>query len=237
MNHLGSIAQSLNTTLWLVGLLFTCQFLHAQDNGRYQLLTAVLEHTSGVPVTRVFKLDTATGRSWVYQLGGGQNPTGVGQWVEIPDPTSPENSRHALGSINGQRNGDIQTVPNKALEPPGETTKLEDPGTLTQVTEVPKAVVAQQTDPPETQPTESPKAKQTSMKNIRSQLDEYNRIIQWANANSSGAWVPDGKGGQAYMKAEDMTKLKTETEIKKKNLLEGLRFFGRPRPNTANPSP
>ena len=223
-----------NKWILSMGLITFCPPLMAQDSGRYQLLTAVLENTAGIPVTKVFKLDTATGRSWVYQLGSGGNLNEPGKWMEIPGPSN-EVSQETI------QKKQIANQPDPSSKEGGSTVQpklsSEIPPQSVTKPEVPPAVVAQlETAQPET-PSVNSKIKPESVKNVRDQLDEYNRIIQWAMINVSGAWVPDGKGGKAYMPPEDVEKLKIETEAKKKNLLEGLRFFGRPRPKSDPNSP
>jgi hypothetical protein len=194
--------KSYSTLFCLLTLLATNIVFAAENAGRYQLLTASIESVDGGATTKVFKLDTATGRSWVYNLGGSDSDP-AGEWLEI----------------GGGGEASAESIPNPVVSNPilvpalgAQSTQL--PVAVAPALEgFPKATVVERSEKP---------IRPDSVVSVRKQLLQYNRTIQWAMSHPKGDWLDDGKGGKAFVSGEEIDKLLKETESKKKRLMSDL---------------
>jgi hypothetical protein len=58
----------------------------AATPGRFRLVPATVDIGKGATIATLYRVDTATGRTWFYNTGIDKQQHVFNQWIEIPQP-------------------------------------------------------------------------------------------------------------------------------------------------------
>ena len=195
----------------LVGSLALCGTVCGELAGRFQLMTTEVSTVGGKTVSRVFKLDTVTGESWVYVLRESEGEL-KGRWEIIETDRSVESVAPASEAMP-----EVRATPSA----------LEIAGTLDSVDAGALAIDLSALEVAEEKLEEGDEPLRPEMVlGVPEQLASYNRTIFWAKLHPKGDWIKGPDGKTRFVDADEVKKLLEETEAKKKKLVGDLQEAG-----------